>query len=363
VNMTPLRLLILCVLVVCSTQVDEHSGGFGSRIASVMEPRLGVNIARIIQLEKHIEKIRERLEEAKHVDPEQFVDDVTARIHKLEGSHCEEKEFQCGEMEECIHDLFVCDGHNDCHNHYDEDEHVCSTEPVKAGNIFTGMVHWTSCQQREDHVIHINIVSMKRFKYFPGRLVIRAVVESIHDEDGKEVTEKIHVHGGYNFAHRRLVLIPDDEQHEDERLAIRCEFDHGDDERADCEMVFQGSLHKCAEIHVSLEHHEDEDEEEHHSDAGHHGFYDTTHHEEHHEGEHDKHHGKHHGKHDDDHDEHHGKHHGKHHDDDDRKHHGKHHDDDDKHHGKHHGGHHGDHDKDHDKPHVGHHGSHDKPHH
>jgi hypothetical protein len=93
-----LRLIVLAALVLVGPALAQNGGHgvFGGRMASAIEPRLGVNIARIIQLEKHIERIRERLEEAKHVDPEQFVDDLNARIHKLEASHCEEREFQCG---------------------------------------------------------------------------------------------------------------------------------------------------------------------------------------------------------------------------------------------------------------------------
>jgi len=37
-------------------------------------------------------------------------------------------------------------------------------------------------------------------------------------------------------------------------MTIICDFNHGDDERADCHLVTESSLQECAEMHLSLEH-------------------------------------------------------------------------------------------------------------
>jgi len=322
--MTTLRVLLVVGLVgltLARRNGGDGGGLFGGRAAALMDPRLGINIARIIQLEKHIETIRERLEEAKEVDPEQFVDDVNARMEKLEESHCEDHEFQCGEERECVSDLFICDGHDDCHNAHDEDDDVCSTDPVKPGNILTGVAEWKSCLERDDHLVSLNIISMKRFKFFPGRLIVRAISEAtFEDDEGHEATESYHLRGYYNFANRQLWLIHDDDSHDDAsdddtNMALKCDFDHGDDERADCELVYRGSMHVCAEIHLSLEEHDD-DEDEDDDDDGRHGYYDTTGYEEEHKDDDDDHDKDKHHKDDDD-------------DDDDKRRHKDHDDDDD----------------------------------
>jgi len=259
-------ILFAALLGACWAEEDGgHSFG-GGRLGGIAEPRLAVNAMRIHQLEEHIEKLKERIEEAKHVDPERFLHEIDARVGSIEGNHCAKKEFQCGSNDqECISDLFMCDGHKDCHNGHDEDEEVCSTEPVKAGNIFTGIVHWTDCTLWPDHLAHLTITSTKRFKFFPARVVVQGILSSIYKVDGEEQTTKVKVHGGYNFGNRRLVLFPDDDEEETGRferihgIGLKCEFSLGDNERAECTLVTEASLHECAEVHFHLETHGDVD--------------------------------------------------------------------------------------------------------
>jgi len=227
-----------------------------------------VSAIRIHQIQQHIEKLKEKIEEATHVDPQRFANELNSRLDALEGNHCADREFQCGSNgQECIHDLFICDGHKDCHNGHDEDETVCSTEPIKAGHVFTGMVHWKDCILRDDHLIHITITGNKRFKFFPARVLVSAVSESIYHDHNGEHTLKFKLRGGYNFANRRLALFPTDDT-SGSPLGLRCDFNHGDNERADCVILTEASLHECATAHIALEHHE-EDDDDHHDDKKH----------------------------------------------------------------------------------------------
>jgi len=254
--------LLAALLGFCAAEDEGGMGGlFGGRLAGGMEPRLGINALRIHQLEEHIKKLHERIEEAKHVDPDRFLDDLDARLSTLEGDHCDDHEFQCGSSgQECVSDLFVCDGTKDCHNGHDEDEHVCSTAPVKSGNVFTGMTHWKDCILRDDHLTTLTITTTKRFKFFSSRVVVHAVASSSwKDKEGEEHTRSVELHGGYNFANRRLGLIPKAYGPDAPHLGLRCDFGHGDDERVDCVLLTQASLHECAELHLSLEHHEEDD--------------------------------------------------------------------------------------------------------
>jgi hypothetical protein len=252
-------LLLALLTVTALADKDDNGGGssFGGGFRGLAEPRLAVNAIRIHQLEKHIERLKERLEEASHVDPARFVHELDARLEHLEGTHCEDNEFQCGSNgQECISDLFICDGHKDCHNGHDEEEDVCSTAPVKPGNTFTGMTHWKACSVRDDHLTTLTITGTRRFKFFAARVAVQAVITSVYKDKDGEHKKKYDMRGGYNFSNRRLVLFPT--SHElGYHLGVKCEFNHGDDERADCTLLTEASLFECAEVHLSLEHHDD----------------------------------------------------------------------------------------------------------
>jgi hypothetical protein len=254
----PLVLAALIGLAVADEGQAGIGGGLlGGRLQGLAEPRLAVNAIRIHQLEKHIGKLKARIEEASHVDPSRFADELDARLSAIEGNHCEKKEFQCGSSgQECISDLFICDGHKDCHNGHDEDEEVCSTAPVKPGNVFTGLLHWKDCILREDHLTHLTITGTKRMKFFPARVGVQAVINSVYTDKEGEHSRKFNLKGGYNFANRRLVLFPSGEE-KGYNLGVKCEFNHGDNERADCTLLTEASLHECAVAHLALEHHDE----------------------------------------------------------------------------------------------------------
>jgi hypothetical protein len=256
--------VFLAALVVGLVAAEEGptAGIFGGRLAGIAEPRLASNAIRIVQLEKHIEKLKKRIEEAEHVDPERFLHDLQARLDHLEGNHCDEHEFQCGSAgQECINDLLVCDGHDDCHNKHDEDEDVCSAVPVKAGHVLRGLAHWDDCLVREDHLVSVTIISTRRYKFFQPRVFLRAIlVADYKDEHGEQVTKEIVMHGGYNFANKRFRLIPDETGPDSPHLVLTCDFDHGDAERADCHIETEMTGHQCATVHLALEEHDDDDD-------------------------------------------------------------------------------------------------------
>jgi hypothetical protein len=254
-------LLIVGVAIVAAEEgaaaAPAAGGLFGGRLQNIIEPRMAINVVRMHQLEKQMDDIRERMTEAEKVDPEKFMAEVDARIYSLEEQHCDKKEYQCGESHECVSDLFMCDGKKDCHNGMDEDEDVCDGEPVKVGNVFSGLTHWKDCIQREDHTSTLKIIATKRFKFFPARIGVQAIATAEFKENGEETVKSYSMKGAYNFANRRLVLFPaDHDDNEDYHLGLRCNFDRGDNERADCNVMTFTSLHVCADIHFTLEHHE-----------------------------------------------------------------------------------------------------------
>jgi len=261
---------------------EETNGGiFGGRFAGALEPRLAANALRIYDLEQHIEKLKTRIEEAEQADPQRFFNDIKYRLDTLEGTHCDEHEFQCGNNgQECISDLFVCDGHKDCHNGHDEDESVCHPEAVKAGKSFSGITHWTDCLQLADHTSHLTIIGTRRAHFFSSRVGVQAYVTAVtKSEDGQEKKTYYEMNGGFNFANRRLYLIPKHEYGQ-VNFALNCTFDHGDWERLDCTTETELSQHVCAESHLTLQHHgDDDDDDDHHDD--HHGDHHDDHDDEH----------------------------------------------------------------------------------
>nr|4U8U_N Chain N, Linker L2 [Glossoscolex paulistus]4U8U_c Chain c, Linker L2 [Glossoscolex paulistus]4U8U_r Chain r, Linker L2 [Glossoscolex paulistus] len=222
--------------------------------AEQLDPRLAANGLRLIGLERKLKALKARLHEAEKIDPEGFIKELDARVSHVEGTHCAKKEFQCGGYDqECISDLFVCDGHKDCHNGHDEAEDVCDTSPVKPGNIFSGTSHWHDCLLRSDHVTRVVIKGTIRRNYFKSRIWVRAQIESDLIHDGKKELSDFDSKGYYNFANRRLVLIPIAQ--DDKHLSVICDFDRGDSRRASCHRVLEGTLHQCANLSVHLQGH------------------------------------------------------------------------------------------------------------
>jgi hypothetical protein len=258
------RLLLLSALsgLILADSPQETSGPFGRLFSDQLDPRLAANAFLIIRLERVIEKLKTKLHEAEKIDPEHFVKELDARVSEVEGTHCEPRTFQCGGNEqECVSDVLVCDGHKDCHNGHDEDPDVCDTSVVKAGNVFSGTSHWHGCRSREDHVTRITITQSRRRKFFTARIWLRAHVESELERHGQNITSDFNAKGYYNFASRRLVLLPVDDH--DNHLAVVCTFNRGDNERAECHRALEGTLHECADLFVTLEEHED-DHDDHH---------------------------------------------------------------------------------------------------
>lgn len=289
-----LSLLLLGVGQSWAEESGAPSGGlFGGRLAGVVEPRLAVNAIRIHDLEKHIEKLKSRIEEAEKADPETFLNDLDYRLTQLEGTHCESNEFQCGDNgQECISDLFVCDGHKDCHNGHDEDKDVCDASAVKAGRTFSGTTHWKACFNWPDHTSHLTIVGTRRAHFFSSRIGVQAIITAEwKDKKGETQQKHFEMYGGYNFANRKLYLIPM-HQYGQANLAYSCVFDHGDNERLDCTIQTEASENQCAETHLALqhhsfddEHHEDDEDDKHdhhddddHDKHGHKAHRDETHH-------------------------------------------------------------------------------------
>jgi hypothetical protein len=236
-----LRSLVLLAVVCCATAAD---------LKALAEPRLATSAIRMARLEKTIQRLKQEVEDAAKVDPQGFLDEINARLDAVEkpcgGS---KKDLRCGrDSVECVSSLLLCDGREDCHNGWDEDEHVCSPGPIKAGNVFSGTATWTSCRLRKEHPVTLQIVAVKKAKFFGSRLAVRARLTADYVEDD-HASVSYEVKGYYVYGMKTLVLIPIESG--SRHLGTICRWNHGDDERAECHLVQEGSLQECAEFFVS----------------------------------------------------------------------------------------------------------------
>jgi len=216
----------------------------------VAEPRLGASGIRIMRLEKEIGDLKQRVEDAEKIDPAKFINELENRVTLIEPTICPKNRVQCGpDSRECISTLLMCDGYNDCNNGWDEDqEHVCTDGPIVPGNVFSGHASWESCANAKDHAVSLTIVGVRKAKYFGARYFVRGQVSADFVEVG---TKKYDVKGYYVLGKKTLVLVPLKRTSAD--AALLCQFNHGDDERADCQLGHQATLNVCARAVLTLQ--------------------------------------------------------------------------------------------------------------
>lgn len=214
--------------------------------------RLFASAMRIQRLHHEVEELDHEIDEAGKIDPFGFIKEMHARLDQVEESKCEPHYIQCGwQSFDCVSELLVCDGHSDCQNGWDESEETCSHGPIAAGNVFTGMADWTSCQTWLEHPMSLKITGVVTSKLYTSRLEVTAHVV------GDVPHENIHFEGDltgyYVYGSKRLILTP---VHRKQHMVVTfsCDFNHGDDKRADCEIGYEASHFKCADVHLHLEH-------------------------------------------------------------------------------------------------------------
>jgi len=212
-----------------------------------------VNDFRIRSQNLHIDAVSEQLkdleEEFAQLSADPAPEDVArakARVRKLEGTTCPEKEVSCrGDWPECVHHLLVCDGRKDCHNGFDEDERVCDGSIVRVGSSFRGIVHWHRCVISDDHYWTFTITATKRSPFFTNRTFLRATItREYEDATAVSYTAK----GYYVYAARKLVLTADEGTHAD--VVTICTFNFGDNDQAECKIVLESSLDECGLVRV-----------------------------------------------------------------------------------------------------------------
>lgn len=150
-----------------SSEEEDGGRGYGR---SFIGQRIDDSAFRLERLEARLNDIRNRLETDDQVDHSL---DVLAKVDQLDGARCPSGEFMCGENSMCVSDLLACDGREDCPNGDDESEGRCRNR-ARAGQSFSGRIHWEGCKANPDSDMTIAITANEMINYFPSRVWLQA---------------------------------------------------------------------------------------------------------------------------------------------------------------------------------------------
>jgi len=239
-----LALVVLAVVVTGSEEDRRHAAQERLHEYRVVNQNLHLDL-----LEKEIEELEEEFENLTPFPEDEEVDELKARLHNLHNDTCnfeEDGEVSCGgDVPQCISRLFVCDGHEDCDNGYDEDDETCSDEAYQVGATLTGITEWHDCIAHEPHNTVITITANTVPEAYPSLVYVKAIVSFELDED-VDLVETHKTKGFWSPARRALVLIPEDVS--EGALGIVCRFIYGNNYKAECKIRTIASKHECAEF-------------------------------------------------------------------------------------------------------------------
>lgn len=233
-------LLLVGLAAVASADVDQYK----ERRFQYLVSSQNLHVEKLL---KDLHELEEEFNKLSHDVDAKDVKHLKARVANLEHTGprgCPEHQAQCGgDVPECINDLLFCDGHKDCKNGRDEDDEVCSLDVTHVGSSYSGVATWESCETAEPHHAVVTITASERKEFFPARVFVRGVLAFEEDEHDHHVRTYA-LRGYYNFGRRALILGP--ERGTKPIYGVRCHFDLGDDDHADCHIVVPSSLHECA---------------------------------------------------------------------------------------------------------------------
>jgi len=182
---------------------------------SEWEYRLLENAYVINNLEKHIERLTEKLK-TKPVDVESIYRKTENAVNRLEGTGCADHELQCGSIErECVSKLLICDGVKDCVNGHDEDPSYCDVSKIRAGVSFSGWFTEGTCRDgssRNLYFCRMRVSSVKRSSIFRSFLPMTMTSTCTRTVMGLSAAEQAalppiklsySVSGNYQIANRR----------------------------------------------------------------------------------------------------------------------------------------------------------------
>eukprot|EP00178_Gracilaria_changii_P021320 TRINITY_DN63394_c0_g1_i1.p1 TRINITY_DN63394_c0_g1~~TRINITY_DN63394_c0_g1_i1.p1 ORF type:complete len:251 (+),score=27.43 TRINITY_DN63394_c0_g1_i1:39-791(+) len=203
-------LIILAVAVALALADDTlirkrrdagRAGGWGFSYAGA---RIDAQQMQLAQLNHMLEELEGKVGEDDH-SADVALAAVENRLDHIEGDDCGDQ-VSCGRLSgQCINSLEYCDGHQDCDNNHDEDEHTCQNL-VPAGRSWTGRAVWNHCLVRNNNVITVLITGNRRYDHFKGRIFVDAVLIESYTSGGEKKQKTWSTSGQFDFADRSIRL-------------------------------------------------------------------------------------------------------------------------------------------------------------
>jgi hypothetical protein len=98
--------------------------------------------------------------------------------------------------------------------------------------------------------MNTTILAYRIRKYSSSIIWLKALIEITVQRDGKQVRKSHTAIGHYKFSRRRMVLLGEGIGNQN---AAYCNFDRGDNERAQCQLVQISTLEVCGTFNLKLE--------------------------------------------------------------------------------------------------------------
>lgn len=130
-------------------------------------------------------------------------------MRSLKGNGCGDDQFQClqasDEVPQCIANMAVCDGVQDCKNGNDEIPSICKNH-TPAGSSWGGDLEWVGCAAHRSKRVYIVITRTWQKSYMPSIQMVAATLVFSWVEDGKTMTNTEQVEGHYCYGAHALKL-------------------------------------------------------------------------------------------------------------------------------------------------------------
>lgn len=271
-----LSVLALATLMLAACVLADHHEGHEEKPEGSLQDqkiedyqKLGDRLDRITA---RLEWIDKKLDKRLSPKLRQRALSLEHRLAELEDPHCDEHHYDCGGQDhECVPRLEVCDGRRDCRN--GDDEKHC-TLPTNTGDRFVGYQVYDHCDQGHMTKATMVITEVKVRPAYAAFPMVRAMIQSIDNDDEDRIEIAYHMVGYYKFSAQNLILLPPSGSAGLENLGMVLDFDGHDPDRAVAHIVNQVSLRECAKFvffrEKSRKHDDDDDDDdEHHGKHGH----------------------------------------------------------------------------------------------
>ncbi|CAH1787062.1 unnamed protein product [Owenia fusiformis] len=183
-------------------------GGAGGR-GAVVATRVDAQELRIGRLEASIQKLSDKFSSSgkDYNEAISVLDYLNDKVEEIRPKKCADGQIECLDNGDCVNELLICDGQNDCVDGSDEEDRVCKL-PFGVGKEYNGrLLSGNECLKGGYPAdVSVTITSLTRMPWFPQRPKVDARVVYKYSDHGTDVAGSYKVHGYYSAATATLDL-------------------------------------------------------------------------------------------------------------------------------------------------------------